>query len=605
MLDPDALARLRAFRREVYAAGLGLRQDSLFKLLESMLTAPGPVPLVHLSRCPAFRRRWPSTCDALSDGHASRCAAWGARRPYNPGVRASSAVDLPVALDRSAGRRYPLTRQLADALRRRVQAGALRLGERLPPVRALAEGLDVTPETVANAYRVLTEEGYLRGEVGRGTFVAAPPLRSEEDPLAPFEAGGALPPFAGQAAPSAGAQRDLLRLAGRPGDVSFAASVAAFELAPVAVLRSALDEILSREGAGALQVGPTEGYAPLREAIASLLAERGIATSPSHLCVTNGCQQGIDLVAKVFVGPGDAVLVEQPSFLGALEAFRARGARIVGVPLDGDGLRVDLLPPLVQRHRPKLLYCMPTYQNPTGRSLSAERRARLLRLAAAFGLPIVEDDSAGFFPLEPAESAPPSLRAADEAGYVIHLGTFSKLIAAGLRLGWLVASTPVFEKLVAAKYASDLSSDALLQRAMHRLLADGTLHRHLAAARVEYRRRRDALVAELERPASLPGGVRFERPHGGFNLWLELPPDGPTAVDLYLEAVRRGVAFVPGPFFYPGTGGPVPEGIARGLRLCYAALDPARIRRGVAQLRAALHALRAPGAAAPPQPVVY
>jgi 2-aminoadipate transaminase len=224
--------------------------------------------------------------------------------------------------------------------------------------------------------------------------------------------------------------------------------VAAQELTPVAALQRALTDILQSEGPSALQVGATQGYLPLRAAIARLLQQRGLEVDESIVCITSGCQQGIDLAAKVFVGAGDAVLVEQPSFLGALEAFRARGARVVGVPIEADGLRVEALPALIQRHRPKLLYCMPTYQNPTGRSLSAEKRRALLRMAAAYDLPIVEDDSAGFFNLE--SEAPPSLKTDDHAGYVIHLGTFSKVIAAGLRLGWLVADPAVFQKLVAA-----------------------------------------------------------------------------------------------------------------------------------------------------------
>src|ERR1700682_772527 len=432
----------------------------------------------------------------------------------------TSAVDageFGLILDRAAGRRYPLGQQVVDELRRRVQAGTLGPGERLPPVRGLATALGVTPETVAGAYKRLVDEGYLRGEIGRGTFVAAPPLHAEEDPLAPFEAGGALRPFASSTAtPGPPAQRDLLRLANHPGLVSFAASVAALELAPVEALQRALSSALSEEGAGAWQVGPTQGFPPLRAAIAELLRDRGLTVDPSAVCVTSGCQQGIDLAAKVFVGAGDAVLVEQPSFLGALEAFRARGARVIGVPIEGDGLRAEALPALLQKHHPNLLYCMPTYQNPTGRSLSADNRRALLRIAAAYGLPIVEDDSAGFIHLD-QDAAPPSLKAEDHAGYVIHLGTFSKLIAAGLRLGWLVADPPVFEKLVAAKYASDLSSDALVQRAVYRLLADGALQAHLVRAREVYRQRRDVLVDALNAPDLLPAGATFDRPEGGFN----------------------------------------------------------------------------------------
>jgi 2-aminoadipate transaminase len=497
------------------------------------------------------------------------------------------------------GRRYPLGLQLTDELRRRVQAGSLGPGDRLPPVRGLATRLKVTPETVAGAYKRLIEEGYLRGEVGRGTFVAAPPLRAEEDPLAPFEAGGSLPPFV---TPH---DRDLLKLANRPGVVSFAASVAALDLAPVEALQRALNDVLEREGSDALQVGATPGYPPLRAAIAELLQRRGITgLDESVVCITSGCQQGIDLAAKVFVGPGDAVLVEQPSFLGALEAFRARGARVVGVPIEADGLRIEALPALIQRHRPKLLYCMPTYQNPTGRSLSSEKRHALLRIAATYDLPVVEDDSAGFFSLEPGGCAPPSLKADDQAGYVIHLGTFSKIIAAGLRLGWLVADAGVFQKLVAAKYASDLSSDALVQRAVHRLLIDGNLDVHLARARAIYRERRDALVNALLAADRLPSGVHFDVPEGGFNLWLDLPRDGPTSTELFLEAVRRGVAFVPGPFFFSAGGsGPAASAALRGLRLSYSSLKPVDLERGVHLLSGALKHLAA--SARPAEAVVY
>jgi len=266
------------------------------------------------------------------------------------------------------------------------------------------------------------------------------------------------------------------------------------------------------------------------------------------------------------------------------------------VPIESDGLRIEALPGLIQRHRPKLLYCMPTYQNPTGRSLGPEKRRALLRTAAAYDLPIVEDDSAGFFNLEPGGCAPPSLKAEDHAGYVIHLGTFSKLIAAGLRLGWLVADPAVFDKLVAAKYASDLSSDSLVQRAVHRLLVSGVLDAHLMRAREVYRDRRDVLVSALD---MLPN-CRFDQPEGGFNLWLELPREGPGSTELFLESVRRGVAFVPGPFFF--SAGPVATAASRGLRLSFSALEPAQLRRGVQLIGESLSALAGTRTA---EPVVY
>jgi DNA-binding transcriptional MocR family regulator len=370
----------------------------------------------------------------------------------------------------------------------------------------------------------------------------------------------------------------------------------------VAELGRALSEVLAGEGPRALQVGATEGYPPLRSAIAVLLEGRGLRVDAARVCITSGCQQGIDLTAKVFVGPGDAVLVEQPSFLGALEAFRARGARVVGVPIEGDGLRIEALPNLIQRYRPKLLYCMPTYQNPTGRSLSYPKRRALLKIAAEHDLPIVEDDSAGFCGLE--GPVPPSLKADDEAGYVIHLGTFSKLIAAGLRLGWLVAAPPVLEKLVAAKYASDLSSDALVQRAVHRLVIGGALLEHNGRARQVYRQRRDVLIDALRQPGVLPRGARFDPPLGGFNLWLELPSAGPSSTALYVEAIRRGIAFVPGPFFFSAGSGATSAAAQRGLRLSYSALGPNQLMRGVRLLSEALRGLSAE-TRAPAEPVVY
>src|SRR5438477_2589800 len=198
------------------------------------------------------------------------------------------AVGFGLILDRAAGRKYPLGQQVMDELRRRVQAGSLGPGERLPPVRSLAQTLGVTPETVAIAYKRLVEEGYLRGEVGRGTFVAAPPLRAEEDPLAPFEAGGALPPYASPATPTASSRNsELLRLASRPGVVSFAASVAALELAPVDALRQALSDTLQHDGASALQVGATQGYPPLRASIARLLVLRGLSNDEAYGVVTS------------------------------------------------------------------------------------------------------------------------------------------------------------------------------------------------------------------------------------------------------------------------------------------------------------------------------
>jgi DNA-binding transcriptional MocR family regulator len=375
--------------------------------------------------------------------------------------------------------------------------------------------------------------------------------------------------------------------------IALTAGVPAPELYPrsaflqiiVALLRSGDHELL----------GPcaTAGHRPLREVIAKRMSQEGAPVTWDQILVTTGSQQGLDLLARAFLEPGDGVIIEAPTYLGALGTFGAAGARLLSVPLDEGGLRLDILEGLLARHRPKLIYTLPTFQNPSGVTQDLERRLGLLALAARYGVPVVEDDPYG--PLYFHEPPPPTLKALDQRGSVIYLGTFSKIMFPGLRLGWIAAPRPVIERLARIKQRIDLYGNSLAQWATAAFIEAGHLEEHLAHVRSLYLRRRDAMVAAL---AEHCPDLRYRVPDGGFNLWCHLPRDLKSR-DLLAEAGQRGVAFAPGELFYAEGGG------EHALRLNFSSQPESRIREGIVRLGQALEALRARVAEAPtPERVV-
>jgi 2-aminoadipate transaminase len=374
--------------------------------------------------------------------------------------------------------------------------------------------------------------------------------------------------------------RELLALTTRPEVISFAGGLPAPELFDVTGLRSAFDHVLTGPAARTtLQYAPTEGNLDLRTLVAARMTRRGLPTSARDLLVTTGSQQALTLLATVLLDPGAVVAVEEPTYLAALQSFRLMGAPIVAVPGDDAGIDPAALAETIERERPTLLYLVPTFANPTGRTLTAERRTLVAELAAAHDLWVIEDDP--YSELRYRGDAVAPLAAEPAAGdRVIHLGSFSKTGAPGLRLGWLRAPAHLMPALVVAKQAADLHTSTIDQAAAARWLATTDLDLHVRTLCDVYRKRRNTMLAAL--PAALPPGSTWSDPDGGMFVWVRLPPQVDTTRLLPL-ALERDVAFVPGTPFFPG------EPDRSTLRLSFTTQTPDRIEEGLRRLGALLH----------------
>jgi len=375
--------------------------------------------------------------------------------------------------------------------------------------------------------------------------------------------------------------RELLKLTEQPDFISFAGGLPAPESFPVAEVAAAVQAILHDRGPQSLQYGATEGYRPLRELIARRTSTDGHVVSVENVLITSGSQQALDLLGKVFLDVGDRVLLESPTYLAVLQAWNAYEATYLELPLDEAGLDPAALEPAL-RGEPKFLYCVPNFQNPTGVTLSLARRQRLVALAAAHGMPLVEDDPYGSLRFE-GDALPSLLTIAGAVGGVIQLSTFSKTLAPGLRVGWVVAPAEVIGRLALAKQGTDLHTGTLDQYIVHELLAGGQIEAGLPAIVARYRERRDTMLTALAE--HFPADVRWTRPAGGMFLWVTLPR-GIDASDLLPAAVERGVAFVPGKSFFPNGGG------ENTMRLNFSNASPERIREGIARLGSLLREYR-------------
>ena len=343
------------------------------------------------------------------------------------------------------------------------------------------------------------------------------------------------------------AVREILKVAERPDILSFAGGLPAPELFPVDEIAAAHAEVLAKHGRSALQYSTTEGYGPLRDWICGHLRQRGIASArPDELLITSGSQQGIDLVARVFLDPGDVVLVESPTYLAAIQAFAAYQVRLVPVPSDDHGMVVDALPALLAEHRPKLIYLVPSFQNPKGTTLPAARRARVAQLAAEHRVAVLEDDPYGELAFS---GAPPRPIAAEPGHNVLYVSTFSKTLAPGLRIGWLWGDAAIVRKATIAKQAADLHTATLAQQAAATLLQSFDYPDHVGKIRGIYGQRCQTMLGALA--DHLPAGCRWVAPTGGMFVWVQLPA-GINADSLLPAAIAQKVAFVPGSSFFVG-----------------------------------------------------
>ena len=375
--------------------------------------------------------------------------------------------------------------------------------------------------------------------------------------------------------------RELLKFTEEPDVISFAGGLPAPEVFPIDEFKKACILVLDDYGPQALQYGTTDGYIPLREMIARHSCRYGIEVTIDNILITSGSQQALDLLGKIFINPGDCVLVESPTYLGALQAWNAYGAEFIPVPFDDDGMITNELEDRL-RTGPKFIYVLPNFQNPTGVTLSFERRLHLIELAERYGVPIIEDDPYGQLRFE-GENLP-ALNVLDSqtrtqngcySGNVIYLSTFSKTLAPGIRLAWVIAPPEVIHKLVLAKQGADLHTATFNQMVAHEVGRGGFLDRHVKHIREVYHERRDVMLDTLQE--HMPEEVRWTHPMGGLFLWATLPPKVNTS-DLLKEAVKMRVAFVPGQPFFPRGGG------ENTMRLNFSNATPEKINEGIARL---------------------
>ncbi len=373
--------------------------------------------------------------------------------------------------------------------------------------------------------------------------------------------------------------REILKVTEKPGIISFAGGLPSPQTFPIDAMREASERVLRDDGKAALQYAASEGYAPLREWVAQDLLKQGMHVSPDQVLITTGSQQGLDLVAKILIDAGSRILVETPTYLGALQAFTPMEPVAVGVNSDDHGVDADDLRAKVGTgtDKARFVYLLPNFQNPTGRTMTEARRAAVAQVAFETGLPIIEDNPYGdlWFDAPPA----PSLSSRHPEGSV-YLGSFSKILAPGLRLGYLVAPKTLYPKLLQAKQAADLHTPSFNQRVVAEVLKDGFIERHVPTIRALYKQQCEAMLAALDREmAGL--GLTWNRPVGGMFLWVQLPK-GLKAVPLLEKAVAKGVAFVPGFAFY------AQDANESTLRLSFVTATVDQINTGMAALAAAI-----------------
>ena len=467
-------------------------------------------------------------------------------------------MSLALALHRHTDQ--PLYRQIAEQIKDRIGDGRLPAGTQLPTVRSLAVELNVTRITVQTAYAELQSGGWIEATVGRGTFVSEGARAGERMParISPLTPAVVID--------------DMLQIARVQGIRSLANASPDAHLFPAEEFWGVLTDL--RNDAHALsEYGTTQGDPELRIEVAGLLRERGLSAMPADILITNGATQALSLLTEALCRPGDAVLVERPTYLSFLNILRAQGVQEVGVPLDAEGPDPDALERLALQVRPRFFYTIPTFQNPTGLCMSAARRRQVLEIAERYGFLIVEDDI--YARMSYDGPPPPALKADDAGERVIYVSSFSKTLMPGLRVGYMTAPDPLLRRVIDLRRASDLCGPPLLQRAAAEFVRRDGLKRHLRRVLPVYRERREALLAALH--ASMPDEVRWSTPGGGFCCWITLPAHS-AFDDLYPAALRQGWAFAPGNVFLPqGTH-------EQSVRICFGQQAPATIRSGVEAL---------------------
>jgi len=486
-----------------------------------------------------------------------------------------------IELDRKSN--VPLYMQIKLAIKRMIEQGILPSGHKLPSSRDLAAQLGVNRNTVNNAYEELIADDYLEAHVGQGTFVKK--VEAEE--------GHYLNPFTGEAYqpryelnwshlfPQNPRFDQVLHEihAGETGEgvISFANSIPDSRLFPYEKIRSIMTKLSRQVDASFLDYGPVLGSQALRELLRQRFKFEGIDFNTNDILITSGSQQGVDLAIKTLLKPGDTVAMEIPSYTGAINLFEMHDLNILPIPIDHNGMIVDALEDVLKTNKIKMIYTIPTFQNPTGVTMSSKRREKLLTLAREHQVPVFEDDFSGFLRYEGQPLY--SLKALDTGGFVMHSGTFSKALFPGFRVGWLIVPRQALERVAMIKKATDISTNLLGQVVLTNFIEKGWFDKHLAKMRRTYKSRRDTMLSTMEQ--FFPDQVKWNRPEGGLTLWVQLPK-GMRSGHLLMEARRKGVVFTTGSFF-TADGRDL-----NGFRLCFTRLEERKIKKGLKILGALL-----------------
>ncbi len=482
---------------------------------------------------------------------------------------------MHIDIDRNS--RTPIYLQIKRYFARLIQKGTLPAGFKLPASRDLARSLDLNRGTVINAYSELEAEGFVYSHIGQGTFVS-PRAGSADDETAVFTGTDAVRSKLWQVAfsRSVGRMENREEAAFRSvkitdDSVSFAGGTPATSLFPVREFSRAMSAVLRKHGGEVLEYGPSQGYFPLRQWVSSRLTAFGIEAEPEEVLIVSGSQQALDLVGRVLLDPDDLVVAEDPTYFGALNTFRAFQAGYLSVKRNGDGLDLGALENILAQHHPKFMYVIPNFHYPTGHCLGSPATRGLMDVLERHQVPFVEDDFCANLRYE--GRIEPALKSMDRAGLGIYIGTFSKSLFPGLRIGWVIAPREITEKLVQAKQACDLRSGILVQAAAYEFCRRGMYDRHLKIVREAYRMRRDVALHALEK--HFPEGSRWEKPNGGLSIWVTLPA-GVDTMELLGETAAAGVLFAPGSLVSPSGGA------RNSMRICFASVEPELIEKGLA-----------------------
>src|SRR3954447_15449827 len=470
-----------------------------------------------------------------------------------------------------------LTQQLVDRFAAAIDSGALEPGEKLPTTRALAADAGVNHLTAARVYRRLAEQGYVTATVGRGTFVRT------LAPAAAEERGDDWQVYVLPDRPFSQADQvldDAFRLPGEPGIISLSTGFPSPSCYPVKELSKIAGSVFERRGGEALDYLTAEGLPQLREQLAARGRKSGWAHDPDEIIVTSGARQATDLVSRALLDAGNVAVIESPTFVGSLSSLRNTGARVIGVPYDADGLDLDALEQVLARHEVKVVALQTASQNPTGNDMSPERRERLARLAMERNFFIIEDGVYADLRYEGGPGRPIRELA---PGHVIYLSSLSKTVGGGLRIGWVAARGPVFERIAYLKLDADFFTSGVSQRIAADFLEAGDYDGLLDSSSAFYRERRDAMMESLDR--HMTGEYRAAAPKGGHHIWVTLnrPVDERA---FYAEAVRHGVTYVPGATVVPDRPSET------NLRLSFSRGDPTENDEGVRRLARALREMR-------------